>query len=104
MFSYRSLLLNVRIKHFYGVVYGILWYAHAQSLQAYPTLRSPMDHSPPGSSVHGIFQARILEEIAMLSSSGSSPPRDQIQVSCIASVFFTVWVTPWYVLTHFLTW
>ena len=32
-----------------------------QSLQSCPTLCDPMDHSPPGSSVHGIFQARILE-------------------------------------------
>ena len=35
--------------------------AAAKSLQSCPTLRNPMDHSLPGSSVHGIFQARILE-------------------------------------------
>ena len=35
--------------------------AAAKSLQSFPTLRDPMDCSPPGSSVHGIFQARVLE-------------------------------------------
>ena len=34
---------------------------HAQSLQSCPTLSDPMDCSPPGSSIHGIFQARVLE-------------------------------------------
>ena len=52
-----------------------------------------MDCSPPGSSVHGILQARILEWIAMPSSRGSSQPRDQTQVSCIAGRFFTFWAT-----------
>ena len=41
-----------------------------------PTLFYPMDCSPPGSSVHGIFQARILEQIAISSSRGSPRPRD----------------------------
>ena len=43
----------------------------------------PMDCSPPGSSVHGIFQARILEWVAISFSRGSSRPRDQTWVSCI---------------------
>ena len=49
-----------------------------------PTLCDPMDSSPPGSSVHGIFQARILEWVAMSSSRGSSRPRDgtHVSVSC----------------------
>ena len=51
----------------------------------------PIDCSPPGSSVHGgILQARILEWVAMPSSRGSSQPRDQTHVSCIAGGFFTV--------------
>ena len=41
-------------------------------VQSYPTLRNPMDCSPPGSSVHGILQARILEWVAMPFSRGSS--------------------------------
>ena len=49
--------------------------------------------SPPGSSVHGILQAKILQWVAILFSRGSSQPRDQTQVSCIAGRFFTVWTT-----------
>ena len=48
-----------------------------------PTLCDPMDYSLPGSSIHGIFQARILEWVATSSSRGSSRPRDQTCVSCI---------------------
>jgi len=48
-----------------------------------------MDCSPPGSSVHGISQARIPEWVAIPSSRGSSPPRDQTRISCIAGRFFT---------------
>ena len=43
---------------------------HAKSLQSCPTLCDPMDHSPPGSSVQRIRQARILEWVAMPSSRG----------------------------------
>ena len=52
-----------------------------------------MDYSPPGSSVHGILQTRILEWVVMPSSRGSSQPRDRTQVSHIAGGFFTVWAT-----------
>ena len=48
-----------------------------------PTLCDPMDCSPPSSSVHGIFQASILEWVALSSSRGSSLPRNQTWVSCI---------------------
>ena len=51
------------------------------SAQSCPTLCDPMDGSPPGSPVRGVFQARILELIAMSSSRGSSGPRDQTRVS-----------------------
>ena len=47
---------------------------------------TPMDCSPPGSSVHGILQARILEWVAMPSSKGSPPPRDQTRVSCVSCI------------------
>ena len=66
---------------------------HAKSLQLYPTLCDPIDCSPPGSSVHRILQARILEWAAMPSSRGSSQPRDGIYVSHIAGRFFTIWAT-----------
>ena len=49
--------------------------------------------APPGSSVHGIFQARVLEWVAIFSSRGSSQPRDWTQVSCIADRRFTIWAT-----------
>ena len=55
--------------------------------ESYPTLCDPMDCNLPGSPVHGILQARILEWVAMPSSRGSSWPRDQTQVSCIAIIF-----------------
>ena len=47
-----------------------------------------MNCSPPGSSVHGISQARILKGVTMPSSRRPSPPRDQTQVSCIVGRFF----------------
>ena len=58
-----------------------------------PTLLTPMDCSLPGSSVHGIFQARILEWVAISFSRGSYWPRVWTQVSCIAGRFFTIWAT-----------
>ena len=61
--------------------------------QACLTLCGPKDCSPPGSSVHGILQARILEWVAMPSSRESSQPRDQTRVSCMAGGFFNVSVT-----------
>ena len=57
------------------------------------TLCDPMDCSLPISSVHGIFQARILEWVAISFSRGSSQPRDRTWVSCIAGRRFTVWAT-----------
>ena len=53
----------------------------------------PMDYSPPGSSVHGISQARILEWVASSFSGGSSQARDWTQVSCIGRQNFYHWVT-----------
>ena len=49
--------------------------------------------SPPGSSVHGIFQARVLEWVVISFSRGSSQPRDWTQVSRTAGRRFTVWAT-----------
>ena len=51
----------------------------------------PMDYSPPGSSVHGILQARILEWVSISFSRGSSQPRNRAWVFCIAGRFFTNW-------------
>ena len=52
--------------------------------QLCPTLGDPMDYCPPGSSAHGILQARILEWVARPSSRGSSRPRDQTHVSYVS--------------------
>ena len=61
----------------------ISMYVHALSCL---TLWDPLDSSPPESSVQGIFQARILEWVAILSSRGSSQPRDW---NCVSWVFRT---------------
>ena len=50
------------------------------------TVWAPVDHSPPGSSVHGILQARILEIVAVPSSKGSSRPRDWICIACVSCI------------------
>ena len=57
------------------------------------TLCNPMDCSPPGSSVHGISQARILAWGAIPFSTGSSQPRDRTWLFLLAGRFFTVRAT-----------
>ena len=57
------------------------------------TLCDPLDCSPPGSSVHGVLQVRILEFIAISFSRGSSQAMDQTWVSCTAGRFFPIWAT-----------
>ena len=61
--------------------------------QSSPILCNPMDWSPPGSSIHGISQTRMLEWVAISFSRGYSQSRDQTQVSCISGRFFTIWAT-----------
>ena len=61
--------------------------------QLYSTLCNSMGYSAPGSSVQGILQARILEWVAISYSRGSSWPRNQTPVSCIAGRFFTILAT-----------
>ena len=69
-----------------------------KSLQLCPTLCDPMDCSPPGSAVHGILQAKILEWVAIsFSRGGSSQPRNWTHVSC------TSWIG-WSVLYHWRHW
>ena len=57
------------------------------------TLCDPVDYSLPGFSVHGVFQARVLEWVAIAFSRGSSRPRDQTRVSRIVGRRFTLWAT-----------
>ena len=61
--------------------------------QSCPTLCDPVDCSPPGSSIHGIIQARILEWVAIFFSRGFSWPRDRTKVSCITGRCFNLWAT-----------
>ena len=82
-----------QIKHIIFTFIRQCAYVCAQSLQLYPTLCNSMKCSPPGSSVHGIPQAGILEWVAMSSSRGSSPPRNQTWVSCIGRQVLYGWAT-----------
>ena len=66
----------------------------AKLLRLYPTLCDPMDCSLPGSFVHRILQARILEWVAISFSWGSSRPRDRTQVSCTVGKLFTAQTWP----------
>ena len=70
----------------------MLFYTYVLCLvaQLCPILCDSMDCSLPGSSVHGILQARILEWAAMPSSRGSYQTRDRTQVSHIAGRLFTI--------------
>ena len=65
-------------------------HGESEVVQLCPTLCDPMDCSLSGSSVHGIFQARVLEWIAISFSRGSSRPRNRTRVSCIAGRHFTI--------------
>ena len=94
-----------RSQHAWLPQLGILWDStyvrypacmHAKSIQLCLTLNDPMDCSPPGSSVHGILQARILEWVAMPFSRGSSPPGMKSHLFCspaLAGRFFTTRAT-----------
>ena len=65
--------------------WGVL---HACMLtQSCPTLCDPVDYSPPGSSVRGVSQARILEWVAISYSRGSSQPRDQTHISYVTCIY-----------------
>ena len=68
-------------------------YFSKEVAQSCPTLCDPMDCSPPGSSVRGIFQARVLEWVAISFSRGFSRPRDWTRVSCTAGRCITFWAT-----------
>ena len=65
--------------------------------QLCPALCNPVDCSQPGSSVHGIFQRRILEWVVISYSRGCSRPRDWSQVSCVSCI-------GWQILYHWAPW
>ena len=68
-------------------------YSESEVAQLCPTLCDPMDCSLPGSSIHGIFQAIVLEWIAISFSRGSSWPRNPTWVSRVVDRRLTVWAT-----------
>ena len=67
--------------------------SESEVAQSCLTLCNPVDYNLPGSSVHGILQARVLEWVAISFSRGSSPPRDQTQVSHLGGRRFNLWAT-----------
>ena len=67
--------------------------SEVKSLTRVRLFATPWIVSLPGSSTHGIFQARVLEWVAISFSRGSSQTRDQTQVSCIEGRCFTLWAT-----------
>ena len=91
-----SLPFSLHLR-FHKLAYSFMCASHflkwkSEVTQSCPTLCNPMDHSPPG-SIHGIFQVRVLEWVAISFSRGSSQPRDQTQVSRIAGRCFTILAT-----------
>ena len=76
----RVCLLNLRW------LYSRAWEKEEEKMKSLWRVRlcDPMDYSPPGSSIHGTFQARVPEWVAISFSRGSSRPREQMQVSCLA--------------------
>jgi len=86
---------NCNNVHQYVGNYGTLQNMEHDGLVAkfVPDSCDPVDCSPPGSYVQGIFQGRTLESVTISFSRGSSLLRDRTQVSCIAGGFFTDWAT-----------
>ena len=96
-FKVPSLLLQMGTKFsFHWILFSIsivYMRAHMCVLSRFwlfVTLRDSLNFSLPGSFVHGIFQARILEWVTSSYSGGSSPPRDQTWISCISGI--SIWI------------
>ena len=93
----RSILLIVLNQYFISSLHLWLFSLEKKSemlvLQSCLALCDCMDCSTTGPSVHGIFQARILEWVDILFSRRSSRHMDLTQVSCIVGGFFTIWAT-----------
>ena len=85
-------------KLLWGSVFSqIKWTLCLVHVQLCPILCNPMDCGPPESSVHGIFQARILEWVVISSSRGSSWPRDRTRASWVSCIGRRI-------LYHYATW
>ena len=75
--------METKVKQ--GLVIDGRWFSHSVTFDSH----NPMDCSPPGSSAHGILQAKILEWVAIFFSRVSSRPRNETRVTFIAGRFFT---------------
>ena len=91
LWVFISLLSHYR--HFKILVFLSLYEVKWSEVARCVWLFDPMDCSPPGSSVHGIFQATVLEWVAISFSRGSSWLRDRTWVSHIVGRRFTIWAT-----------
>ena len=90
----QSSALTLPAKPFRGCPAGMcICMCESEVTQSCSTLCDPMDCTLPGSSVHGIFQAIVLEWIAISFSRGSSQTRDWTLVSHIVDKHFTFWAT-----------
>ena len=100
--AFTTHLISFSMSMFVWSIIDLWWWLLTKSC---PTLCNPMDCSLPGSSVHEISQARILEWVVISFSRGSSWPRDQTWVSCIAGRFFMDWLTGKYLidLCHYVS-
>ena len=95
MYLTSSLFIHLLMDTQVASIYSLCMYVMCP--QSCLTLCNPMDCNPPGSSVYGIFQARILEWVAISYSVGSSQPRDQTHVSCVSCIGRQI-------LYHYATW
>ena len=88
-------ILHARLQHYANQELPDVHKKESESevSQSYPTLCDSMDCSLSHSSIHGIFQARVLEWVAISFSRGSSQPRDWTWDSRIVGRCFTVWAT-----------
>ena len=91
----RNLFVQEDVIHIYGGGGGLV-------ANSCPTLAAPSSVASPVVSVHGVFQARILERVAISFSKGSSQPRDRTLILCVVDEFFTAEAPgkPIYIYTH----
>ena len=90
MWPFEFKLLELNLKFSSSFALAVFQVLNSEVTQSCPTLCDSMDCSPSGFSIHGVFQARILEWVVISFSRGSSPARDRTQVSCIEGRCFTL--------------
>ena len=86
----EDMIVGVLLNFSFACLFLCLHKVKVKAAQSCPTLCNQLDCNLPSSSVHGILQVRILEQVAISFFWGSSQPRDRTQVSCSAGGFFTI--------------